>query len=74
MPQGEIQSLNARDFVLTLTSRSEITGYHPAASGSKHVMSRLCPLNDETNAWANFATPSNGGLTLGSSSDGRYGA
>lgn len=62
VPREEMRRWNEGDFALTLSNGSATTSYHLAASRVRNVKSRPPTFDDESYAWANFSTPSNGGL------------
>lgn len=72
VPREEMRRWNDGDFALTLFDGSASASYHLASSRVRHLENRPRIFDDEAYSWANFATPSHGGLALGDLPDGSY--
>jgi hypothetical protein len=71
VPREEMRRWDEGSFALSLSSNSETYSFDLAASRVGHLP-RGRFIDDQAYAWANFATPSNKGLALGSLTDGEY--
>lgn len=72
VPREEMRRWNDGDFALTLFDGSASASYHLASSRVRHLENRPSIFDDEAYSWANFATPSNGGLALDDLPEGCY--